>query len=261
MLSSRSALLIAALVFTPLPAVADISPGTQLTGNIDKGYSSKEAQVGDSFTLSNVHSTNHDINGAVVYGHIASVTRAGQGTPGKIALDFDKVNTRSGNIYKCRSRHKRQSGHEEQRGNGTCCRRWRSARWRFIGPRHRRSHRRRRGLAVRKEQPPKHQHPERIPAHRAGFASSQAITVTSGDPPAGRFLEAPTLRSSAQRVDAYDRARMVVDPALENGAARRANVAARVAGRPSRRRGSLLRAHRSRRHRVATSQAAVRRSN
>jgi hypothetical protein len=100
MLSSRSALLIAALVFVPLPAVADISPGTQLTGNIDKGYSSKDAQVGDSFTLSNVHSTNHDINGAVVYGHIASVTRAGQGTPGKIALDFDKVNTRSGNIYK-----------------------------------------------------------------------------------------------------------------------------------------------------------------
>jgi hypothetical protein len=93
-------ILLVSLVFAPLPAVADINPGTQLTGNIDKGYSSKDAQVGDSFTLSNVHSTNHDINGAVVYGHIASVTRAGQGTPGKIALDFDKVNTRSGNIYK-----------------------------------------------------------------------------------------------------------------------------------------------------------------
>jgi hypothetical protein len=73
MLSSRSAPLIALLVFlVPLPAAADVRPGTQLAGNIDKGYSSKDAQVGDWFTLSNVHSTNHDSNGAVVYGHVVA---------------------------------------------------------------------------------------------------------------------------------------------------------------------------------------------
>ena len=84
----------------PVATLAAISPGTQLTGNISKSFSSKDAQVGDTFTLSDAHSSNHDINGAVVYGHIAKVQRAGQGTPGKIELDFDKVNTRSGNVYK-----------------------------------------------------------------------------------------------------------------------------------------------------------------
>ena len=97
---SIPAVLAVLLVAAPIAASAAIAPGTQLTGNIDKSYSSKSAQVGQTFTLSNVHSSNHDVNGATVYGHIAKVQQAGQGTSGKIELDFDKVNTRSGNIYK-----------------------------------------------------------------------------------------------------------------------------------------------------------------
>jgi hypothetical protein len=96
----RNVFAVAVLAMVPLPAFAGISPGTQLIGNIDASFSSKDAQVGQTFTLSDVHSSNYDINGAKMYGHIAKVQRAGQGTPGKIELDFDKVNTRSGNIYK-----------------------------------------------------------------------------------------------------------------------------------------------------------------
>jgi hypothetical protein len=87
------------LAFVPLAASAQITPGTTLVGNIDQSFNSKDAQVGQPFTMSNVHTTNYNVNGAKIYGHVADVRRAGQGTPGKIQLAFDKVNTRSGNIY------------------------------------------------------------------------------------------------------------------------------------------------------------------
>jgi hypothetical protein len=89
----------ATLVFAPVAASAQVSPGTQLIGSLDQSLNSKDAQVGQPFTLSNVHSHNYNINGAVIYGHVAQVQRAGQGTPGKIQLAFDKINTRAGNIY------------------------------------------------------------------------------------------------------------------------------------------------------------------
>jgi hypothetical protein len=84
----------------PLAATAQISPGTTLTGNISPGFDSKSARVNQTFTLSNVHSSNHDINGATLYGHVSKVQSAGQGTKGEIELDVDKVNTQSGSIYK-----------------------------------------------------------------------------------------------------------------------------------------------------------------
>jgi len=100
MTRTLSALFAAALVATlPLAALAQLTPGTTLVGNMDQSLSSGNAQPGQTFTVSNAHSTDHNINGAVIYGHVASVQRAGQGTPGKIHLAFDKVNTRSGNIY------------------------------------------------------------------------------------------------------------------------------------------------------------------
>ncbi|MEO6912462.1 MAG: hypothetical protein ABI182_00400 [Candidatus Baltobacteraceae bacterium] len=90
----------AILALIPLAVSAQISPGTQLVGTMDQNLSSKDAQVGQSFTMSNVHSLNHDISGATIYGHVAQVQRAGQGRPGKIELQVDKVNTRAGNVYK-----------------------------------------------------------------------------------------------------------------------------------------------------------------
>jgi hypothetical protein len=88
-----------AVAVLPLAASAQLSPGTTLVGNMDQALNSGSAQVGQTFTVSNAHSSNHNINGALIYGHVASVQKAGQGTPGKVNLAFDKVNTRSGNIY------------------------------------------------------------------------------------------------------------------------------------------------------------------
>jgi hypothetical protein len=91
-----AAALIAAL---PLAASAQIAPGTVLIGTIDQDLNSGSAQPGQPFTISNAHTTDYNIHAATVYGHVASVQRAGQGTPGKIKLAFDKVNMRSGAVY------------------------------------------------------------------------------------------------------------------------------------------------------------------
>jgi hypothetical protein len=84
----------------PGSALAQLSAGDKIVGTLNQTLDSKNAQVGQPFTLSNAHTTNYDINGATVYGHVSSVQSAGQGRPGKIELAVDKVNTRSGNIYK-----------------------------------------------------------------------------------------------------------------------------------------------------------------
>ncbi|MDQ6930205.1 MAG: hypothetical protein M3126_06020 [Candidatus Eremiobacteraeota bacterium] len=87
------------LAFIPAIALAQVSPGTTLNGTLDQDINSQNAQVGQTFTISNAHSSNYNINGATIYGHVVSVQRAGQGTPGKLELQIDKVNTRSGNVY------------------------------------------------------------------------------------------------------------------------------------------------------------------
>lgn len=91
-----SALLVAAL---PLAASAQIAPGTALVGTLDRGFDSKNAEPGEPFTISNAHTSDYGINGATIYGHVAAVTRAGQGTPGKIRLAVDKVDSRRGRVY------------------------------------------------------------------------------------------------------------------------------------------------------------------
>jgi hypothetical protein len=87
----------------PIVALAQLTPGTILTGSFDQNLSSNHAQVGDTVTISNAHSENNDINGAKVYGHVSSVESAGQGRPGKIAFAFEKVAMRSGNVYSIQS--------------------------------------------------------------------------------------------------------------------------------------------------------------
>ena len=95
-----SILAVAAVIgLAPQVALAAISPGTRLVGTMDTSLNSKDAQVGQTFTMSDVHSADNNITGAVVYGHVASVQRASQGTPGKIQLAVDKMRTRAGNIY------------------------------------------------------------------------------------------------------------------------------------------------------------------
>lgn len=93
--------LIATILFAaiPLGALAQLTPGTTLVGTIDQNLSSNHVQSGTPFTISGAHSTNYDLNGATIYGHVASVQAAGQGRSGEITLAYDKVKTRSGNVY------------------------------------------------------------------------------------------------------------------------------------------------------------------
>jgi hypothetical protein len=103
-MSKKLTTLFAGLVFAvlPLAALAQVTPGTILTGSFDQNLSSNHAQVGDTVTISNAHSDNHDINGAKIYGHVASVQPAGQGRPGKITFGYDRLVTRSGSVYAIR---------------------------------------------------------------------------------------------------------------------------------------------------------------
>ncbi|MBV9402501.1 MAG: hypothetical protein JO018_02100 [Candidatus Eremiobacteraeota bacterium] len=94
-----TAIIATALGLFPMIAAAQITPGTDLVGTMDQNLSSRDAVVGQPFTISNVHSLNYNISGATIYGHVAAVQRAGQGTPARIELEFDKLNTRSGNVY------------------------------------------------------------------------------------------------------------------------------------------------------------------
>ena len=66
---------------------------------MDQSLDSKSVQVGQRFTMSDVHTQDNDINGATIYGHVSDVQRAGQGRTAKIELAFDKLHTRSGNSY------------------------------------------------------------------------------------------------------------------------------------------------------------------
>jgi hypothetical protein len=93
--------LIAGLIFAvlPLAALAQVTPGTILTGQFDQNLSSNHAQPGDPVSISYAHSDNHDINGAKIYGHVSSVQPAGQGRAGKISFQWDKLVTRSGSVY------------------------------------------------------------------------------------------------------------------------------------------------------------------
>jgi uncharacterized protein YcfJ len=89
----------ALMAVLPVAAFAQMTPGTTLIGTFNNNLSSNHAQPGTPFTISNAHTSNYDINGATIYGHVASVQPASQGRAGKITLAFDKVNTRAGNIY------------------------------------------------------------------------------------------------------------------------------------------------------------------
>jgi hypothetical protein len=95
-LSIAAAAVIAAL---PLAAAAQIAPGVQLTGTIDQTLNTKDVQIGQRVTISNVHSQDNNINGAVIYAHVDDVARASQGRAASISIAYDKLRTRSGNSY------------------------------------------------------------------------------------------------------------------------------------------------------------------
>ncbi|MDE2573424.1 MAG: hypothetical protein KGM44_12995 [bacterium] len=97
-----AAILAMAVSFTSVGAWAQsVGVGTQLNGTMTQDLSSKDAQVGQTITLSNVTSADGSggVVGATMYGHVTAVQRAGQGRPGKVEIAFDRLNTAGGNVY------------------------------------------------------------------------------------------------------------------------------------------------------------------
>lgn len=94
-----AAAIVSAATLIPIAGLAAIAPGTVLSGTMDQSINSSSAQVGQTFTISNAHSPNYNINGATIYGHVSSAQRASQGRPGKIQLTVDRIRTRAGNTY------------------------------------------------------------------------------------------------------------------------------------------------------------------
>lgn len=84
----------------PVTSIGQISAGTTMTGTLDRELSSKDSQVGTPFKLTNLNSHAYEINGATAFGHVSAVQSGGAGRKGEIKLAIDKINTRSGNIYK-----------------------------------------------------------------------------------------------------------------------------------------------------------------
>ncbi len=88
-----------ALAVAPVAARAAITAGTDLVGNLQTSVDSKNAVVGQQVVIANVHSTDNDVNGAVIYGHVCDVQSAGQGRAAKLQICVDTLRTRSGNTY------------------------------------------------------------------------------------------------------------------------------------------------------------------
>lgn len=77
-----------------------------LTGTIDQTISSSSAHAGDAFEISNVTSANGygTVANATIYGHVASVTTAGQGRNARVQLAFDRVQLYDGKRYSLTAR-------------------------------------------------------------------------------------------------------------------------------------------------------------
>jgi len=97
-----AAALAAAMSFTAVGASAQaVGVGTTLNGTMAQDLGSKDAQVGQAVTITNVTSADGSgkIVGATMYGHVTAVQRAGQGRPGKVEIAFDKLTLANGDSY------------------------------------------------------------------------------------------------------------------------------------------------------------------
>jgi len=92
-----ASLLAVGLALTPLAASAQVAPGTELYGYLDQTVDSGSAYVGERVSASQVHGGG--IAGARMFGHVAGVQKAGQGTPGRVYLTWTAVRTASGRRY------------------------------------------------------------------------------------------------------------------------------------------------------------------
>jgi outer membrane lipoprotein SlyB len=86
---------VALAVMIPVLASAQVAPGTQLSGNLTQTLDTKNVQVGQPVTLTNVTAASGDgsIVGATLYGHVVDVNRAGQGKRPQLLITFERLIT------------------------------------------------------------------------------------------------------------------------------------------------------------------------
>jgi hypothetical protein len=85
-----------AVLATQTGAFAQPPPGTQLQGTITSSINTANAYVGEDVTVANVASENGAIEGATLRGTVTDVTRAGQGRPAQIRLNFNYLTLANG---------------------------------------------------------------------------------------------------------------------------------------------------------------------
>lgn len=86
-----AALAIGALCAAPALAQQTLPQGAVVKGTLAQVLNSKNVNVGDQFTLTNVASQDGSVTGATVYGHVASVQRASMGRKAEIGLAYDRI--------------------------------------------------------------------------------------------------------------------------------------------------------------------------
>ncbi len=86
-----AALAIGALCATPAFAQQTLPQGAVVKGTLAQALPSKNVNVGDQFTLTNVASQDGSVTGATVYGHVAAVQRASMGRKAEIQLAYDRI--------------------------------------------------------------------------------------------------------------------------------------------------------------------------
>lgn len=98
----RIAVVTFAAVLSVLPAFAGAQINdTEVNGSITQSLNSGSAYVGERVELTNVYSAGGSgrVAGGKLYGSVTEVQRAGQGRPGKIALQFNKLVLANGARY------------------------------------------------------------------------------------------------------------------------------------------------------------------
>src|SRR5438270_12744757 len=86
-------------LFAVAIGLAAIASGSRVAGTLTTTVDSGSAYVGQPVQLSRVTSEDGTISGAHMYGTVTSVTKAGQGRPGRVSMTFTRLVLANGTTY------------------------------------------------------------------------------------------------------------------------------------------------------------------
>ena len=92
---------LAALVLAVLASgvALALSPGTNLSGQINETIDTGHASVGQMVTISNVSAPGANIYNATMYGTVTKVVSAGQGRPAQLRITLNRLRLSNGTMY------------------------------------------------------------------------------------------------------------------------------------------------------------------